>query len=207
MNREQFAERFGVPRETMERLDVYVSLLQKWSRAINLLGSTETDYLWERHLSDCGQLAQMMPGGTKSWLDLGSGAGLPGLVVAIMSEASDAGIRFDLLDSDQRKAAFLREAGRQTKTLVNVIAARSEDAEPRSYDVISARAVAPLRRLLRLARPFTGDQTVLLLHKGRNAAAEIDDANQEWDFNIEAIPSAIDEEGVILRITDLKGHT
>lgn len=206
MNRHQFAERFNVPRETMERLDVYVSLLQKWSRAINLLGPTDEDDLWQRHISDCGQIADLMPVGTKSWLDLGSGAGLPGLVVAIMSDASESGVRFDLLDSDQRKAAFLREAGRQTRTLVNVIAARTEDAEQSTYDVISARAFAPLRRLLRLARPFTGDHTVLLLHKGRNAAAEIEDACEEWEFTVEAIPSVTDDEGVILRVTGLKGR-
>lgn len=207
MNRDAFAEAFDVPRETMERLDVYVGLLQKWSGAINLLGPTEADYLWERHISDCGQLIAHVPENAATWLDLGSGAGLPGLVMAILCSSRAGAITFDLLDADKRKGAFLREAGRQTATAINVIAERTEDVSPRAYDVVSARAFAPLRRLLRHAAPFVSDRTTLLLHKGRNVRAELEDASEEWEVDAEILPSLTDQEGAILRISRFVGLT
>lgn len=207
MNREGFSEAFDVPRETMERLDVYVGLLQKWSLAINLLGPTESDYIWERHISDCGQLLAHVPAHARSWLDLGSGAGLPGLVMAILCDRREDAITFDLLDADKRKGAFLREAGRQTMTKINVIAERSEDVAACAYDVISARAFAPLRRLFRYAEPFASKETTLLLHKGRNVDAELEDASEEWSIDAQILPSLTDPEGAILRISSFVKKT
>ena len=207
MNRDEFAQAFDVSCETMERLDEYAALLQQWSNAINLLGPTENDYLWERHIADCGQLIAYVPEAAQTWLDLGSGAGLPGMVVAILASGRSLDITFDLVDADKRKAAFLREASRRTETPVNVISERTEDMPEKVRDVISARAFAPLRRLLRHARRFASLQSVFLLHKGRNVRSELDDAREEWEFDADLRRSVTDPEGTILRITGLAGRT
>jgi len=201
LNRDAFAARFYVSCETMERLDAYVALLQKWSNAINLLGPIETEHLWERHISDCGQLIAHIPQHARTWLDIGTGAGLPGLVLAILADIPYPNLAFTLLDADMRKAAFLREAGRQTGTNVEVLSERTENAVPRAYDVVSARAFAPLRRLLGhvdLVAPGSG---TLLLLKGRNVEKEIDDAGQEWEIEASLLPSLTDPEGRILTIS------
>ena len=207
VNRDQFAQAFVVSRETMAKLDLYVGLLQKWSTAINLLGPTESEYLWERHISDCGQLIDHVPSSARSWLDLGSGAGLPGLVVAILAAGRSRCMSFDLVDSDQRKAAFLREAGRQTDAPVTIIAERTEDIAPKTYDIVSARAFAPLRRLLKHARPFAHVGTHLLLLKGRAVKAELTDAKEDWILDAELLPSVSDPEGAILRVTRFEART
>ena len=201
MNREEFAAAFDVSCETLQKLDAYVALLQKWSTAINLLGPLETQYLWERHISDCGQLIAFIPGGARTWLDLGSGAGLPGFVVAIVAVERVPELAVSLLDSDKRKTAFLREASRQTGTPVTVIAERTEDVAPLPYDVVSARAFAPLRRLLRHVSLVAPDAKKLLLLKGRNVDREIDDALQEWEIEATTFPSRTDPDGVVLSIT------
>ncbi len=203
MNREAFRTAFDVSRETMERLDLYAALLQKWSRAINLMGPTETDSLWERHIADSGQLVNHAPVSAASWLDLGTGAGLPGLVVATMLQQSERNTRFVLLDADKRKAAFLREASRQMSVPVEVVAERAEDVKVQAFDVVSSRAYAPLPRLMRDAVPFVGETTTLLLHKGRSATTEIEAAKQQWSFDVNSHPSITDPEGAILQINNL----
>lgn len=207
MNREEFAEAFGVSCETMARLDTYVALMQKWSKAINLLGPIEADHLWQRHIADCGQLIQHVPPGARTWLDIGSGAGLPGLVVAILAADRRPDLSVTLLEADNRKAAFLREASRRTKTAVTVLAERTEDTRAARYDVVSARAFAPLRRLLRHVDLVARDVGVLLLLKGRNADNEIDDARQEWNIEISTLPSMTDPDGRILKITSFASHS
>lgn len=201
MNRDAFAERFHVSCETMARLDTYVALLQKWSKAINLLGPVETGHLWDRHVADCGQLIAHVPPDARTWLDVGSGAGLPGLVVAIQAAERFPDLSVTLLEADRRKAAFLREAGRQTMTPVTVVSERTEDVAPRPYDVVSARAFAPLRRLLRHVSLVAPQAGTLLLMKGRNVENEIDDALQEWEIEASSLPSLTDPDGRILRIS------
>lgn len=201
MNRAGFAKAFHVSRETMGRLDIYAEQIQKWSKAINLLGPIETTYLWERHIADCGQLLGHVPDHARTWLDLGSGAGLPGLVVAVAARDVFPDLGFTLVEADKRKSAFLRETSRQTETPVTVISERIEDIAPLAVDVVSARALAPLRRLLRHVARIAPDAGTLLLHKGRNLDAEIDEAVQEWEIEAERIPSRTDPEGTILKIT------
>ena len=201
MTRDEFAKLYDVSRETMERLDTYVGLLKKWSQAINLLGPVDKAELWSRHIADCGQLIEHLPDDPKSWLDVGTGAGMPGIVIAILAAEVHPDLEMTLLDSDKKKAAFLREVCRQTSLPnVEVLAERTEDVPAKSYDVVSARAFAPLRRLLRNIALISPDAGQLLLHKGKNVDAEIDDALIEWNIQAQTLPSRTDPDGVILRI-------
>lgn len=200
MRREEFAAAYGVSRETLERLDTYVGLLKKWSRAINLLGPIDDDELWQRHIADSGQLIEYLPSNAKTWLDIGTGAGLPGIVIAILAKDTLPGLKITLLDSDKKKAAFLREVSRRTSLSVDILAERTEDIPPSDYDVISARAFAPLRRLLRHVEMISPGAGQLLLHKGKNIDAEIDEALLEWNIKAQTLPSRTDPEGVILQI-------
>ena len=142
----------GLPEETLRRLEIYATLLQKWQRAVNLIGSSTLDNLWVRHFADSLQVADAVPEARK-WLDLGSGAGFPGLVTAIkFADKPDA--RVHLVESNRRKCAFLREAARETGAPAVVHCGRVEDILPNftePVDAVSARALAPLPKLLRLA--------------------------------------------------------
>jgi len=204
VSRAAFRERFDVSCETLDRLDVYVGLLRKWSRAINLLGPTEIDEIWRRHLFDSAQLIDYLPNGATSWLDLGAGAGFPGMVCAVLLCQADPRLYVELVESDQRKAAFLRESARQMQVDVRVHAIRSEDLAPRAVDVVTARAFAPLSRLLRHAAPFASVTTTLLLHKGRTVRNELTEARKDWHMDVEILPSLSDPAGAILRLTRLR---
>ncbi len=204
MSRRALGEKLGVSCETLDRLDIYVDMLLKWSRAINLLGPTDADEIWHRHLLDSAQLVRAVPDTAESWLDLGSGAGLPGLVCAACTIDHRPELHFELVDSDQRKAAFLREAARQMKLSVTVHAKRCEELAPRPFDIVTARALAPLPRLLRLALPFADQNTTFLLHKGRGVDAELTAARQDWHMDCDLLPSLSDPAGTILKISGLQ---
>ena len=206
MNRAAFHRHFDVSHETLERLDTFVDLLRKWSRAINLIGPTDEEELWARHISDSAQLILHCPPGTRSWLDLGSGAGLPGLVIAILAAERQRPITFQLTEADKRKAAFLREASRQTQTPVDVISERIESLPPRAADVLSARAFAPLHRLLRYTQGIAPNAGTLLLHKGRTVQSEIDAVATEWEIEYSVLPSLTDPDGSILKITEFSSR-
>lgn len=193
----QFAAAIGVSRETLDRLTLYVDLLRKWTARINLVSRASLTDVWRRHILDS---AQLLPLGapTGPWLDLGSGAGLPGLIVAIMG-ARDV----HLVESDSRKCIFLREAARATATEVTVHNCRIEALEPLPAGTISARALAPLPDLLVLAAAHMTDDTVLLLPKGQDVADELTAASKCWNMRVEQIPSQSDDWGVILRLKEV----
>ena len=130
MNREEFCTEFNVSCETRVRLETFATLLQKWSRAINLLGPTETEYLWERHIADSGQIIEWFRPDIERVIDFGSGAGLPGLILAVLHEERSTNTQFFLIEADKRKAAFLREASRQIGATVTVLDSRSEEIDP-----------------------------------------------------------------------------
>ena len=193
------AAALGVSRETRERLERYVDLLRRWNPRINLVGPESLQDVWRRHILDSGQLFRHLPASAQTLVDLGSGAGLPGLVLAIMGAAG-----VHLVESDQRKAAFLREAARVTGTAVTLHAARVEAIEPFVADVITARALAPLPNLLRLAAPFAGPGTVCLFLKGGDAEAELTAARRGWIMNLQVMASDSDPTGHILRLEELQ---
>ena len=144
-----FAEIFPVSRETLARLEAYAALLTQWSARINLLGRDTLPDLWRRHMLDSAQLLPLLPDNTQSLIDLGSGAGFPGLVLAILGVPG-----VELVEADSRKAAFLREAARVAEAAVTIRPCRISAVPAHPVDVVTARALAPLARLLDLARPF-----------------------------------------------------
>jgi 16S rRNA (guanine527-N7)-methyltransferase len=192
-----------VPREAAEPLTRYASVLTYWNSRLNLLSRRQVKDVWHRHIIDSAQLARLAPPPTRSWLDLGSGAGFPGLVCATIAKAEGRPIAFTLVEADGRKAAFLREAMRQIGVDVQVLNCRIERLSLPHQDLISARALASLDRLLDYAAPFCHAGTVLLFPKGRQADSELTLARQAWHIRAVRIPSRTDPEATILRLSEV----
>ena len=235
-----FAAAFDVSRETIDRLEIYAALLRQWQKAINLVAPSTLEAVWHRHFADSAQIVRLAPTGAGSWVDLGSGAGFPGLVVAILlagapsprlrgegqqrppeqasaphpsplpAEGRGEGMatRVTLIESDSRKCAFLREVARRTGIAVDILSTRIEVATTQakldSPEVVSARALAPLDRLLGLAAPLFAPSTVGVFLKGRDAAAEIETAAKAWTFAVEMVPSITETTGRVVVIRDLQ---
>lgn len=203
---EDFAEVFKVPRETIHRLDRYADLLAHWQKSTNLVAPSTLPRLWPRHFADSAQIRGLAPE-ARLWLDLGSGAGFPGLVVAIL-QTGQPDFRMHLVESNQRKCAFLAEVVRETKAPVDIHAMRIEElgesVHGLSPDVVSARALAPLPRLFELAQPFFGPRTRGLFLKGREAEAEIEAAKMTWDFAATLHPSLTSAESHIVEVRALR---
>ncbi len=198
----------NVSRETMDRLERYAGLLEKWNRAINLVARGSLADLWRRHMLDSAQLWPLLPplqGRPRRILDLGSGAGFPGLVLAIMGTAKgDAEVH--LVEADKKKAAFLREAARIAEAPVTLHVQRIESLAPFPVDAVTARACAPLPRLLDYAAPFLRHQQsgapppVGLFLKGRDVDRELTKAREKWSIDAKLIPSRTDPAARILQI-------
>jgi 16S rRNA (guanine527-N7)-methyltransferase len=253
---DDFAAAFQASREAVERLVLYERLLQQWQKAVNLVAPGTLDAVWHRHFADSAQLVPLAPPGTRSWIDLGSGAGFPGLVVAILlawpgtpsprasptsphapparGEGQGEGQRqsltperaaaphpgplpasgerghprVTLIESDTRKCAFLHEVARQVGVGVDILSARAESARTLVNEglprVVSARALAPLDRLLGLVEPLSTPGTTLLLMKGKEARSELQMAEAAWTFDVELIPSVTDKHGRVAVITNLE---
>lgn len=184
------------------RLAAFTDLLLRWNQRVNLVARADETRIRERHIEDSLQLVTLIPGGTTRGLDLGSGAGFPGLILAFAT-----GIPFDLVEADRRKAAFLREAARVLEAPVKVHSCRIEVATVSPALLVTARAVAPLRRLLGLAAPLLAPEGTCLFPKGEASDSELTAALAQWQMNVERIPSRIAPGGVILRITELHRAT
>ncbi|MEQ8229046.1 MAG: 16S rRNA (guanine(527)-N(7))-methyltransferase RsmG [Rhodospirillales bacterium] len=189
------------------RLEIYVTALLKWQRSINLIGPATVGDLWRRHIQDCAQLAALIPADARRFCDLGSGAGLPGLVLAALGVGGGEGGALDLVESDVRKAAFLREANRLMGTHARIVNARIETLGGEgagAYDIITARALAPLPRLLEMSNNLLKTSGKLLFLKGKGADAELTASRETWKMAATKTPSESDPEGVILLIEDLE---
>jgi 16S rRNA (guanine527-N7)-methyltransferase len=193
-----FAGIFPVSRETLARLEAYAALLAAWATRINLVGRATLADPWRRHILDSAQLRPLVPDHAKSLVDLGSGAGFPGLVLAILGLSG-----VELVEADSRKCAFLIEAARITDARVTVRQTRIEAMPARPFDVVTARALAPLDRLLDLARPFLAADGLCLFLKGAEAAGELTLARRGWRMTAAAIPSRSDPRGVVLQLRDV----
>lgn len=190
----------NVSRETLERLSIYESLLRKWNPKINLVSGNTLDDLWSRHFQDSAQLLSFA-GEFSTWVDLGSGGGFPGMVVAILGMERNRS--FTLVESDQRKAAFLATVAREASVSVNIIPARSEAVAPMGADVISARALASLPRLLSMVERHLAEDGIALLLKGRGVDQEVQEALETFRFEVQKFQSKTDPSGVILEIKGL----
>jgi 16S rRNA (guanine527-N7)-methyltransferase len=205
-----FAGTFSVSRETLDRLATYEALLRQWRKTINLVAPSTLPDIWGRHFADSAQLLRLAPPGARRWLDLGSGAGFPGLVLAILLAERDGG-HMTLIESDSRKAAFLAEVARQTGVPVDICRERIEKGATQAkllpIDVITARALAPLPRLLDLSAPYFSSDTVGLFLKGREALAEVEAAQRHWQFSVKLHPSLTDADARIVVVRALQANT
>jgi 16S rRNA (guanine527-N7)-methyltransferase len=195
-----FAARFDVSRETLDRLTAYHSLLEKWNARINLVSRGTLDEAWVRHFHDSAQLLHLSPPGARLWVDLGSGAGFPGLVIAILAAERRPDLSVRLIESDQRKAAFLRSVIRETGVTADVVAERIESATDSGADVLSARALAPLGALVEMALRHLAPSGIALFPKGARYRQELAEALESFTFDCEEYPSETDAEAVILKI-------
>jgi len=192
---EGFAEILPVSRETLARLEAYAALLTRWSARINLVGPNTIADLWRRHILDSAQLQPFVPATARNLIDLGSGAGLPGLVLAILGVPD-----VELVEADSRKCAFLREAARITEIDVTLRPCRVQAVPPHPVDVVTARACAPLDRLLGLAEPFLAPGSVCLFLKGGRVEEELTLARKHWTMSVSLCQSRSDPRGVVLRL-------
>jgi 16S rRNA (guanine527-N7)-methyltransferase len=181
-----------------EKLNRFADLLARWNTRLNLVAPRDVPVLWQRHVADSLQLLPLLPAHLDKAIDLGSGGGFPGLVVAIAS-----GIPFDLIESDQRKASFLRTAILETAAPAKVLVGRIETIELPPARLVTARALAPLPRLLPLAARILAPGGVCLFLKGARTDEEIADATPDWNMTIDRIRSTTSAGGVILRISEL----
>lgn len=191
-----------VSREMQARLRSLESLVKKWNPTINLVSRATVDQTWKRHIVDSAQLYRL---GHRSghWVDLGSGGGFPGLVVACMSTDDQDGPKVTLIESDKRKATFLRVAAQELQIQINVIAQRIETVPPQRADTLSARALASLPHLLRFADRHLSPDGVALFPKGASWQQEVEQARKDWHFDLHVHPSVTDPDGAILAVKAL----
>ncbi|UZD90710.1 16S rRNA (guanine(527)-N(7))-methyltransferase RsmG [Cognatishimia activa] len=197
-------EQLDVSRETLDRLALLAELLEKWNSKINLVSPSTIKDLWNRHILDSVQLFNLaQPSGGK-WLDIGSGGGFPGLVLAIMNAELPAPWDITMMESDVRKCTFLRTVLRETSVKADVVTARIEKADPHSADVLSARALADLDALLSFSERHLEANGTAIFPKGVNWKKEVQAAEKSWSFSSEVIKSETQEGAVILKVRDIK---
>lgn len=184
--------------DVQRRLDLYAALIVKWNPTIQLISARDTAAIRQRHIEDSLQLLPLIPEGIDGAIDLGSGGGLPGIVLALAS-----GIHFDLVESDIRKAAFLREAATVTGAPVTVHATRIEHLDIQPRRLITARALAALPKLLPLAYPLLAPGGACLFPKGETVETELSDAERDWTFQYHSAPSQTAPKARLLFIHDL----
>jgi len=195
---DEFRQAVPVDDEVLEKLATYAALLTKWQKAINLVGSRTIADVWRRHILDSAQLYPLLPKDAETLVDLGSGAGFPGLVLAMMGVPD-----VHLVESDHRKAAFLTHVSRETNTDVTVHARRIEMMPPMVADVITARALAPLPKLVGLAARFAGPSSVCLFLKGQDVDSELTETTKSMKMEVERMPSLTAPSATILRLRGL----
>jgi len=199
MSREAFGEQLDVSRETLERLTVYLDLLRRWQPAINLVGAATLADPWRRHVLDSAQLAAHVPAGAADLVDLGSGAGFPGMVLALLGARG-----VHLIEGDRRKAQFLREVARLTGASATIHGERIEQVQGWPAAVVTARALAPLPRLLDLAARFLVSDSVALFLKGKSVKRELTDARASWHMVSETFASLSEPTGTVLKLRGIR---
>jgi 16S rRNA (guanine527-N7)-methyltransferase len=197
---EEFRAAFDVSRETTDRIETHLRLLARWNPRINLVSATSLPEAWQRHVADSAQLWRLRPLGTRAWLDLGSGAGFPGLVMAAIAAERAPELSVSLIESDGRKAAFLGIAVREMGLAVTVLARRIEELPAQGVDVVSARALAPLDALLPMLEKHRRPGGIGLFPKGRTVHKEIADASTHWRFEHNIYASLIEQKAAIVEI-------
>jgi len=196
--RETFLRHFPVSCETLEKFDHYAELLSGWNAKFNLIGESTLPDIWRRHFLDSAQLVKFIPGSAKTLVDLGSGAGFPGLVLSIMNFSE-----IHLVESIGKKVGFLRAVIAELKLNATVRQMRIESIHGIKFDVLTARALKPLPHLLKLAKPLMNKDSICLLLKGQRANAELTESAEYWKFDCEMFPSISGSSGRVLKISNL----
>lgn len=194
----------NVSRETHARLEILATLVAKWSRRINLVAASQRSNLWQRHIEDSRQLFDMAPTGFRHWVDVGSGGGFPGLVVAALAAEEAPGARITLIECNKRKATFLRTAADEMGLSPTIHADRAEAVAPQCADVLSARAVGSLDYLCSHGARHLAPAGIALFPKGSTHDAEVDRARRSWQFTLERQRSQTSPEAAILRVGGLE---
>ena len=192
---------FDVPRETMERLDAFAAMLREENARQNLVSAASLDHLWARHIVDSAQLLRFSPFPEASWVDLGSGAGFPGLIVALLHAGP-----VTLIEERRLRVDFLARAAERIGADVDLVGSKVEKAKTGPFDVISARAFAPLPRLLELGTAFSTAKTIWVLPKGRNAQSELEALESSWQGSFRLEPSVTDAHAAII-VAEAVGRT
>ena len=199
---DDFARESNVSRETLQDYERWHSLLLKWNKKINLVSPFALEEFWRRHALDSWQITPHIPDNSDHCIDLGSGAGFPGIAVAIAAKHKNSNRDILMVESAGKKASFLRTVIRELGLPALVSSQRAEELPAKSYDVISARAFAPLDRLFNYAQPFWGNETIGLFLKGENVDAEITDAHKSWIYNVEKSQADLIVRDVFLKFRD-----
>ena len=190
-----------VSRETIEKLEAFEALLAKWTKTINLVAPNTVSSIWERHIIDSAQVYSISPKAWSNWVDLGSGGGLPALVVAILDGGQHP---LTLIESDQRKCLFLNTVRRELSLNVLVKPERIENANPKYSDILSARALAPLPKLFEFANTHLSNDGTALFSKGEKYQEELDAANENWFFECVEHTSITNPASRILEISRIR---
>lgn len=193
-----------VSRETFDRLVAFEHMFQKWNRSINLVAQSTSGDVWQRHILDSAQLGRIEPD-AKRWVDLGSGGGFPGLVMAFLLAERD-GASIDLVESNRKKASFLQAVVGQFNLPARVVARRIDDSHAlvSTPQIVTARALASLSTLLDLSAPWLTSGARGLFHKGRDYRVEVQESVHRWSFDLVEHPSVTDAGGVILELSNLR---
>lgn len=199
----QNLDEFDVSRETLDKLVAFEGLVRKWNPSINLIARSTVNDIWARHIVDSVQLHQYAPQNPERWLDIGSGGGFPGVVMAIMSDGLGYQTKFTFIESDQRKSTFLRTAARELGLGVSVHADRIETADPVGADVVTARALKSLAELMPFLQRHMHPNGTAILPKGQNYAQEIPEATANWRFELNEHPSTTNDDARILVLKDI----
>jgi 16S rRNA (guanine527-N7)-methyltransferase len=200
---EDFQAATGVSRETLSRLKAYADLLVEWNSRHNLVARSTLADMWRRHFWDSAQLVPLVPPVARTLADLGSGAGFPGLVLAVLLEGR---VSVTLHEATAKKCDFLRAAAEHMNIAVTIRSTRMEDLPPEPFDIVTARACAPLDKLLSYAQNFAGPHSLCLFLKGQNVGAELTEAHKSWKMKLRQIPSLTDPSGIILELGELSRH-
>lgn len=198
-----FELELDVSRETSEKLRAFEALVKKWTQKINLISKSTIPEIWNRHIIDSAQIFSLALSG-EHWVDLGSGGGFPGIVIAILTEDSQTPHQVTLIESDIRKCTFLRTAIRELSLNANVITSRIEELPPMKADILSARALADLDTLLAFSDRHLSSDGVALFPKGAHWQEEDHHARSNWSYHCEPITSKTDQNAAILRLRDIK---
>jgi 16S rRNA (guanine527-N7)-methyltransferase len=193
---EAFARELNVSRETLERLEAFVALLVDWNSRHNLVSARSLQDVWRRHILDSAQLTRFLPTNANHLIDLGSGAGFPGIILAALRP----GLSVTLVEATAKKCRFLAEADACLSTRVRILNCRIEDVPRTPFDVVTARACAPLPGLAAHAQRFVGSNTVCLFLKGQNVGGELTEARNSWRMKVQSHASLSDPAGTVLEI-------